>query len=106
MINKLIASGISVTNYQLYYYKILFKPVLMVAMGILACCFTKLGVRKDTTITTIGISAIIGIVVYFVFEIAIKIMAYNGIAAIISVLLPICLILFIANFLVLHLQED
>lgn len=105
LITKLSNSGITVTNYQIYYYKQLFKPMTMVAMIILASCFIRLEGRGNVNIARLGMATFVGIITYFLLEIIIKLLAYNGIAPMASVLLPIFLIIFISNFLVLHLQE-
>ena len=104
-INEFSNSGISVINYQIYFYKQLFKPLLMYATVILGSCFISLGQRNNASKKLFAFGLLIGFVAYSAVEITSRILAYNGLAPEFAITLPICLLILISNFVVLHLKE-
>lgn len=104
-IKRLIKSGIPVVNYQIYYYKQIFKPLVMAATIIFACNFFSLSQRNNAQLRKLFGGLLIGLFVYSAMEIATKILAFYEMQPIFAVLAPILLILFISNFVILHLHE-
>ncbi len=98
-------SGLPILNYQLYYYKQLFKPLMMVATVMMACCFTRLGQRDNFYKTMLALALVFGFATYSGVEIILKILAYQGLDPMLAVLLPIMLIILVSNFIVLHIHE-
>ncbi len=105
MINKFIESGFTVTKYQLYYYKLILRPLSMLALAMVACCFICINPRdkKNRTNLILGISS--GVFSYFILELLYRVLAYSNIMPLLSVLLPILVIIMISNFVILHLHE-
>ncbi len=106
LIQELSDSGLPVTNYQIYYYKQLFKPIIMSTSVILAACFFSLRQRDNSQTKILIMGLATGFVVYFLIEIILKILAYNGIPTYLSVLLPNICILFLSNFVIMHAQGN
>ncbi|NRB10257.1 MAG: YjgP/YjgQ family permease [Rickettsiaceae bacterium] len=104
-INSFVKSGIATITYQLYYYKQLFKPIIMSAMAFLSCWFISLNIRDNSGTKTLAFSVLLGIIVYFLFEIILRILAFGGVHPIIATLLPVLFIILISNFVILHFQE-
>nr|WP_253308311.1 LptF/LptG family permease [Rickettsia endosymbiont of Ceutorhynchus assimilis] len=105
LIKQLLNSGVPVINYQIYYYKQLFKPIMMVATVILASCFISLRQRDNSQEKILIIGLFIGFIVYSLSEILLKILAYNNLSLIAAILLPSMLVFFISNFIILHYKE-
>lgn len=105
VINTLLKIGLPASNYQIYYYKQLFKPLMMVATAILSCCFLSLRLRDNSHKKMLVNGVVLGFASYTAIEIILRMLAYSGIKPILAVLLPICLIIFIGNFIILHLYE-
>ncbi|MFY9590227.1 LptF/LptG family permease [Rickettsia endosymbiont of Halotydeus destructor] len=105
LIKQLLKSGVPVINYQIYYYKQLFKPIMMIATVILASCFISLRQRDNSQEKILIIGLFVGFIVYSLSEILLKILAYNSLSLITAILLPSMLIFFISNFIILHYKE-
>ena len=104
-INKFLSSGISVINYQIYFYKQISKPLLMCATVMLGGCFISLGQRNNSQKKLFAFGLLTGFVAYSIVEIISRVLAYNGLAPEFAITLPICLLILISNFVVLHLKE-
>lgn len=104
LINKINNSGLPILNYQLHFFKQLFKPLSMSAMTLLACWFLNLNSR-DTSVKNVVFALIIGLGTYFLLEITLRILAYGGLSPMFATLLPILFIILISNFVILHFQE-
>lgn len=105
LINELLNSGLPIINYQVYYYKQLFRPLMMMATIILASCFISLRQRDNTQEKTLILGLFSGFIVYSLSEILLKILTYNNLSLIAAILLPSMLIFFISNFIILHYKE-
>lgn len=106
LINKLVSSGLPILNYQIYFFKQLFKPLATLAMALLACWFLKFDNRNNSGVKDKAFVVIVGIVTYFALEISLRILAYSGLAPMFAVLLPVSLIILIGNFVILHFHES
>lgn len=104
-INKLAKSGIPTTVYQIYYYKQIFKPIIMLAMACLACWFVSLNVRDNSGPKIMVTGLVFGVVAYFLLEIILRVLAYSGFNPMLAVLLPVLFLILISNFVILHFQE-
>jgi lipopolysaccharide export system permease protein len=104
-INKFSSSGLAVLNYKVYYYKQLFKPLLMIGTVILASCFIKLNQRNNSQKKLFVYGVILGFIIYSMIEVISRILAYNGLEPLLAIMLPITLLILISNFVVLHLNE-
>jgi len=105
LIDELLNSGLPIINYQIYYYKQLFKPIMMMATIILASCFISLKQRDNSQERILLLGLFSGFIVYSLSEILLKVLTYNNISLIAAILLPSMLIFFISNFIILHYKE-
>lgn len=105
LIEELFNSGLPIINYQIYYYKQLFKPVMMIATIIFASCFINLKQRDNSQEKMLILGLFSGFIVYSLSEILLKILTYNNLSLIAAILLPSMLIFFISNFIILHYKE-
>ncbi len=105
LINELLNSGLPAINYQIYYYKQLFKPIMMMATVILASCFISLKQRDNSQEKILLLGLFSGFIAYSLSEILLKILTYNNLSLIAAILLPSMLIFFISNFIMLHYKE-
>ncbi|WP_341764634.1 LptF/LptG family permease [Candidatus Tisiphia endosymbiont of Beris chalybata] len=104
-INQLTEAGLPTINYQIYYYKQLFKPLIMGIMVVLASCFFSLKQRSNMQDKILIFGLFIGFIAYFSLEISFKMLSYNGITPALAVLLPnICLFL-LSNFIITPAQH-
>lgn len=106
VIKQFMQSGLPVIKYQSYYYRQLFKPLMLTATVLLAGCFVNVNSRAtgfEKKNLVLGI--LLGFVVYSASEIIIRVLVYNGLQPLWAVLIPILLIILISNFVILHLHE-
>lgn len=104
-IKHLVEFGLPITNYQIYFYKQLFKPIIMATTVILAACFFSLKQRDNSQEKILVIGLFLGFIIYFLLEILFKILAYNATPPFLAILLPNICILFFSNFVIMHSQE-
>lgn len=104
-IDKFAKSGLAVISYQLHYYKQLAKPLTMAAMVFLACWFINLNIRGSSGAKMLIFALMTGIGSYFILEIIIHILAFSGLSALLSTILPLLFIIMISNFVILHFQQ-
>jgi len=104
-IEKFSKSGLSITRYQIHYYKQLFKPFAMVAMSFVACWFLSLNLRDNSGAKLAFLGLILGMCTYFFLEMALRILTYSGLPPALATILPILFIILISNFVILHFQE-
>lgn len=104
-IEKMNSSGIPTINYELYFFRQLFKPLIFVAMTFLAFWFLNLQNKSSNNTKTIIFSLMTGIIVYFLLEVTLRLLAYSGFSPMLASLLPVLVIILISNFVILHLQE-
>lgn len=104
-IKKLKESGMPVMKYQLYYYKILLKSLSMVAFMLFAICASNANYERVRGIKKPFIAIVLGFAVYLCNEICVSIFIHNGLDPLLSILCPLCLIIFFSIFAILHLHE-
>ncbi len=101
-IKQLVKFGLPITNYQIYFYKQLFKPIIMATTVILAACFFSLRQRDSSQEKILVIGLFLGFIIYSLLEILFKILAYNATPPFLAILLPNICILFFSNFVIMH----
>lgn len=106
VIKQLIAAGLPTSNYQVYYYKQLFKPIIMATTIILAACFFSLKQRDNSQEKLLIIGLFLGFISYCLLEILVKTLNYNGSPAFLAVLLPNICMLFLCNFVIMHYKDS
>ena len=106
LIQQLSDSGLPVRNYQVYYYKQLFKPIIMSTSVVLAACFFSLRHRDNSQAKSLMIGLATGFIVYSLTEVILKVLSYNDIPDYLAVLLPNICILFLSNFVIMHSQDN
>jgi lipopolysaccharide export system permease protein len=106
LIQQLGDSGLPVSSYQIYYYKQLFKPIIMSASVMLAACFFSLKQRDNSQTKILIIGLATGLIIYSMAEVILKVLSYNAIPAYLAVLLPNIFILFLSNFVIMHSEGN
>lgn len=104
-INKFAKSGLSTVNYEVYFYKQLFKPLVMAAMVLIACWYISLNVRAGASTKIMFMAVILGLTAFFFIEISARILAHGGLDPLFACLLPAVGIILVSNFVILHFQE-
>lgn len=104
-IKKMHDIGMPTVKYRLYYYKQLFKTLMMISLVLLAVSFTSKRQSRKQNRRKIFFSVAIGFTLYLFSEIVVAILAYNGLAPMIATLIPILLIMLVSVFMILHLHE-
>lgn len=107
-IDNLLKLGLPIINYQMYYYKQLLKPLVMMSMVILAnCCIYMRDINRFSKIAKMfAISLSIGLVAYYVIEILMRVLSYQGLHPLFAMLFPISIIILVSNFIILHLYQS
>jgi lipopolysaccharide export system permease protein len=104
-IQKMYDTGMPTTKYRLYYYKHLFKTLMMASLVMLAACFTSKRQTRKQDNRKIFLAIAGGFTIYLFSEIIVSILTYNGLAPLFSTLLPILLLMFGSILVILHLHE-
>lgn len=103
---RLKNAGISVSKYQIYYYKQLFKPLMMIAMFLLAVCFIRIrNVRDISQGRELLLAICIGFLVHITSEISITIFVASQMSAMLSVLSTSVIVMLISVVGILYLHE-
>ncbi|WP_250311357.1 LptF/LptG family permease [Rickettsia endosymbiont of Oedothorax gibbosus] len=105
IIQQLVKFGLPITNYQIYFYKQLFKPIIMATTVILAACFFSLRQRDNSQEKILVIGLFLGFIIYSLLEVLFKILAYNATPPFLAILLPNICILFFSNFVIMHSKK-
>ncbi len=104
-IKKLANSGINTLSYELYYYKQVFKPIIMSSLVLLGCIFLSVNNRDNMSNKLTVVMILIGIIAFFVIEISSRVLVYNNVEPFFACLLPPVIIVLLSNFAILHFQE-
>lgn len=105
-IHSLKQAGLPAIKHQLYYYKILYRPLLMVAFIFLATCFIARDNRSRNKLQKVIFGLVCGFGTFLLLQIFGNIMVYNGISPIIAMALPTLIIILLSSFAILHLRMD
>jgi lipopolysaccharide export system permease protein len=103
-IMHLSQAGFPTFKHQLYYYKLLFRPLSIVGYIIFAMCFISHNNRGKNKVNVIAIGILSGIFLYLISQQLSNILAYNGLGTMLSVSIPIIIVILGANLLLLHLR--
>ncbi len=105
VINRFAKMGIVTLNYELYYYKQLFRPLVALAMTFMSCLFVSLNVR-DASINKKATTAVVfGIFMFFAQEIIVRLLAHNLVYSVLASSAPVLIIIFISIYTILHQQD-
>ncbi|MBP7190203.1 MAG: LptF/LptG family permease [Rickettsiaceae bacterium] len=104
-IRNLSAAGMYPTKYKLYYFKLFFEPLMMIALSMFAVIFMNRSQERIYGMKKIFIGLGMGFVLYLLSEISIPILTYHGMGPMAATLCPIALIAMLSVFLILHLHE-
>lgn len=105
-ISRLKDAGVPFIKYQMHYYKILFKSLMMCAFSLLAFALASISNDRVRSLKRSFMSIIISFAVYLVNEVCVSIFIHNGIDPMVSILFPIFLMIFLSIFTILHLHES
>lgn len=105
-ISKLSDAGFPIFKYQLYYSKLLLKPLAMIAYILLAMCFISNDMRAKNRMNHLAFGIFTGLFGYLVSQIFSNILAYNGTSIMLAVFLPIMIVILGSNFAMLHWRRD
>ena len=105
IIDEFAKSGVSTTSYKIFYYKQLLKPLILVAMVCIACCFIYINTRESFAGKILIIGIAFGVVAYLLLEVLIRMLSYGGLDPLYAIILPVLFILLVSNFAILHFQE-
>lgn len=105
-ISRLKDAGVPFLKYQMYYYKILFKSLMMCAFSFLAFALSNISNDRVRSLKRSFMSVIISFAVYLINEVCVSIFIHNGIDPMVSILFPIFLMIFLSIFTILHLHES
>jgi len=105
-ITKLSNAGFPVSKYQLYYSKLLLKPLSMIAYMFFAICFISNDTRSPNRMNHLAIGLLTGLGAYLISQILSNILAFNGTNVMLSVFLPIMIVTLGSNFAMLHWRRD
>ncbi|MGI4775747.1 MAG: LptF/LptG family permease [Janthinobacterium lividum] len=105
LINDLSSMGVTVIDYQIYYYKQLCKPIFMMGTTLLASCFISLGQRNNAQKKMFALGSLSSFIIYSVIEVISRILIYNNMAPSFAIFLPIILLVLISNLIILHLND-
>ena len=105
-ISKLSDAGFPVFKHQIYYSKLLLKPVAMVAYILLAMCFISNDMRSKNRMNYLSMGVFVGLVTYLISQIFSNILAYNGTSVAWAVFIPIMMVILSSNFAILHWRRD
>jgi lipopolysaccharide export system permease protein len=104
-INNLSNAGLPNIKYKLYYYKILLRPISMVAYLLIAACFMLKDTRQ-TGSSSLIFGIFIGFTIYLAIQIITNILIYKGVNIVISMALPTLVIILLSSIAILHLRMD
>ncbi len=105
-IHNLTKAGLPSSKHQLYYYKLLLRPLVMVAYIMLASCFMFGEMRSKNRISSLSLGVFIGFSTYLISQVVTNILAYNGISPLWSIVSPTLIVILVSNLAILHLRRD
>lgn len=105
LIQKLKQAGMPALRYQVYYYKQLFKPLMMMTVCFMAFCFINPKQNRLGGAQIVALGVFMGFIVYLMSEICIVILMNQGFDVIVANLCPMVVIILLSIFAILHLHE-
>lgn len=104
--NNLIKSGIGAEKFVNYYYKLFFRPLYIVSIIFLACCFIRLNNRVHSPFRLIGIGSVIGFIVHSFKEIFSTFLIVNQFSNSVAQLLPVVVLFLISITIIIAKFEN
>lgn len=105
LIQKLKEAGMPTSRYQVYYYKQLFKPLMMMTVCFMAFCFIDPKQNRLGGMQSFALGIFMGFVVYLMNEICIVMLMHQGFGIILASLCSMAVIILLSVFVILHLHE-
>jgi len=103
--HQLINSGINADKFVSYYYKLLFRPIYIVSVILVASCFINLNPRGRIGIRVLGLGAIVGLITHSFREILTAYLISNDSGYVIAQLVPSIIIIVVSITLIVHKFE-
>lgn len=105
-IHNLKMAGLPALKHQLYYYKILLRPFLMISMVFLASVFIARDNRSGNKLLKVIIGLFVGFGTFLSLQILGNILVYGGLSPFISIGLPTLIVILLSSYAILHLRMD
>lgn len=105
LIRQFKQAGMPTLKYQVYYFKQLLKPFMMLTVCFMAFCFITPKQNRLGGMQVIALGMFVGFVVYLVSEICMVILMNQGFDIIVANLCPMIVITLLSIFMILHLHE-
>ena len=105
-IENLQRAGLPYIKHQAYYYKLLFRPLLMVAFIFLASCFISRDNRSKNQFQKVALGLFIGFGTFLTQQILNNILIFNGFDPRASIALLTLIIILLSSYSILHLRMD
>lgn len=104
IINTFSKLGIPTINYKLTFYKHIFNPLIITSFVMFACCFTRVRNRKNFYFSKLILPVVLGVSVYVLFELTLRVLVYSNINIVVSMFLLLLLIVLISTFVIMHYE--
>jgi len=104
-ISNLSEAGLPTIKHKLHYYKILLRPIYMVAYLLIASCFMLKDTRENGT-KPLVLGVFVGFTTYLAMQILTNILVYKGVNVVIAMVFPTMVIILLSIFIILHLRMD
>ncbi|RYE06210.1 MAG: YjgP/YjgQ family permease [Rickettsiaceae bacterium] len=99
-------AGVVITDYKIYYYKQLSKPIFMMGTALLASCFINIKQRGGMQRKKMFIfSLLLSLIIYIVVEVSSRILIYYNVAPSFATFLPVILLVSVSNIIILHSND-
>ncbi len=105
MMRTIQKAGMSISRYEMCYYKQLFKPLMMVATILMAACFIKINDGRKSVMKLLVIGVISGFMMYLFSEVSMSMLTYHGVRPSFAILSSILAIMIFSIYTILHLHE-
>jgi lipopolysaccharide export system permease protein len=105
-IYNLKSAGLPIIKHQIYFYKLLFRPITMVSLILFAACFISVDNRSKSKMPRTVSGIFSGFMVYLLSQTFGNILAFSGINPMIAMTLPTLIVILLSCFAILHLRID
>lgn len=105
-IYNLKSAGLPILKHQIYFYKLLFRPLSMVALVIFATIFISHNNRSKDNMSRTVLGIFLGAIIHLLAQTFANIFAFSGINSMLSIALPTLVVILLSSFAILHLRID
>lgn len=105
IITVLNNAGMSSIKHSIYYYKQLWKPMMMVATIMLATCLAQTRPRRTDNFKILGFGIASGFIIYVLNEILLSFLTYQKISPLIAISSSTLTIILLSFLIILYLHE-